>query len=177
MAYLEHVFSRVYDAVFDLLMEEGQGYGKVTVTSEAFTEEDNCLALAHPQTAVESDTMALANDGVPAGHKLGFLGYNWTARYIAHYLRDEKVLSLEEGLRRITSLPASRVGLNDRGHLRPGAAADITVFDLQKIKDNSTIANPNVYPDGFDLVIVNGVIAFSQGKRIADHAGRVLRRS
>jgi len=166
-----------WDAVFDLLIEEGQGYGKITVTSEAFTEEDNCLALAHPRTAVESDTMALANDGVLAGHKLGFLGYNWVARYIAHYLRDEKVLSLEEGLRRITSLPASRVGLIDRGRLIPGAAADVTLFNLGKLRDNSTIANPNVYPDGIEHVIVNGVTAFSGGKRTADHAGRVLRRS
>jgi len=99
------------------------------------------------------------------------------ARYIAHYLRDEKVLRLEEGLRRITSLPASRVGLTDRGHLRPGAAADVNLFNLQKPRDNSTIANPNVYPGGFEHVIVNGVTAFSLGKRTADHAGKVLRRN
>jgi len=158
-------------------LEEGEGYGKVMVTSEAFKEEDNCLALANPQCAVESDTMALANEGVLAGLKLGFLGYNWVARYIAHYLRDEKVLSLEEGLRRITSLPASRVGLTDRGYLRPGAAADVTLFNLQKLRNNSTIANPNVYPGGFEHVIVNGVTAFSRGKRTADHAGKVLRRN
>jgi N-acyl-D-aspartate/D-glutamate deacylase len=91
-------------------------------------------------------------------------------------LRDKKVLSREEGLRRITSLPASRVGLTDRGRLIPGAAADVTLFDLEKVKDNSTIANPNVYPDGFEHVIVNGVTAFSRGQRTPDHAGKVLRR-
>jgi N-acyl-D-aspartate/D-glutamate deacylase len=166
-----------WDAIFDLLLEEGDGYGKVMVTSEAFNEADNRLALSHPLCAVESDTMALANDGVLAGIKFGFLGYNWVARYIAQYLRDEKVLSLEEGLRRITSLPASRVGLTDRGCLRPGAAADLTIFNLEKLKDNSTISNPNVYPDGFEHVIVNGIVAFSQGKRTPDHAGKVLRRN
>jgi N-acyl-D-aspartate/D-glutamate deacylase len=165
-----------WDAIFDILLEEGEGYGKGMVTSEAFSEADNCLALTNPQCAVESDTMALANDGVLAGIKFGFLGYNWVARYIAHYLRDKKVLSLEEGLRRITSLPASRVGLTDRGRIIPGAAADVTVFDLEKVKDNSTIANPNVYPEGFEHVIVNGVTAFSQGQRTPDHAGKVLRR-
>jgi N-acyl-D-aspartate/D-glutamate deacylase len=165
-----------WDVIFDLLLEEGEGYGKVMVTSEAFSEADNCLALAHPLCAVESDTMALANDGVLAGIKFGFLGYNWTARYIAHYLRDNKVLTLEEGLRRITSLPASRLGLSDRGLLKPGAAADVTIFDLDRVRDNSTITNPNVYPDGFDHVIVNGVVAFRRGKRMPQHAGRVLRR-
>jgi N-acyl-D-aspartate/D-glutamate deacylase len=99
------------------------------------------------------------------------------ARYIAHYLRDEKVLGLEDGLRRITSLPASRVGLTDRGRLIPGAAADVTLFNLQKLRDNSTIANPNVYPDGLGHVIVNGVTAFSRNNRTPDHAGMVLRRN
>jgi len=165
-----------WDAIFDILMEEGESLGSVMVTSEAFAEEDNRLAMADPRCAVISDTMALANDGVLAGLKLGFSGYNWVARYIAHYLRDEKVLTLEEGLRRISSLPASRVGLTDRGRLAPGAAADVTIFDLEKIKDNSTIPNPNVYPDGFEHVIVNGIPAVSRGQRTPDHAGRVLRR-
>ena len=138
-----------WDAIFDILMEEGESLGSVMVTSEAFAEEDNRLAIADSRCAVISDTMALANDGVLAGLKLGFSGYNWVARYIAHYLRDERVLPLEEGLRRISSLPASRVGLTDRGRLAPGAAADVTILNLEKVKDNSTIQNPNVYPDGF----------------------------
>lgn len=96
---------------------------------------------------------------------------------IAHYLLDEKVLSLEEGLRHTTSLPAPRVGLIDHGRLIPGAAADVTLFNLQKLRDNSTIANPNVYPDGLGHVVVNGVTAFSRGNRTPDHAGMVLRRN
>jgi N-acyl-D-aspartate/D-glutamate deacylase len=120
--------------------------------------------------------MALANDGALANIKLGFSGYNWVARYIAHYLRDEKVLPLEEGLRRISSLPASRVGLTDRGRLAPGVAADVTIFNLEEVKDNSSIPDPNVYPDGFEHVIVNGIPAVSRGRRTPDHAGRVLRR-
>ena len=165
-----------WDAIFDILREEGEGLGSVVITSEAFSEEDNRLAMSDPRCAVISDTMALANDGVLAGLKLGFLGYNWVARYIGHYLRDEKVLTLEEGLRRISSLPASRVGLTDRGRLAPGAAADVTIFNLEKVRDNSTIPNPNVYPDGFEHVIVNGIPAVGRGQRTPDHAGRVLRR-
>jgi len=165
-----------WDAIFDLLLEEGDAYKSVMLTGEAFSEEDIRLVLQSPLCAVASDTMALANEGILKGKQLGVLGYNWTAKYIAYYLRDEKMLSLEEGIRRLTSLPASRIGLNDRGRLFPGAAADITIFDLNKVKDNSSFTNPTVYADGFEHVIVNGVIAFSQGKRTPDHAGKVLRR-
>ena len=165
-----------WDSLFDLLRDEGEALHSVMVTSEAFSEKDNRLALADPMCSVISDTMALANDGLLAGLLLGFQGYNWAARYISYYLRDEKVLSLEEGLRRITSLPASRVGLADRGRLFPGAAADVTIFDLEKVKDNSSIPQPRVYPDGFVHVIVNGVPALLNGRRTSDRAGRVLRR-
>lgn len=167
-----------WDAIFDILIEEGEGFGGVFVTSEAFSEYDNRLALADSKCAIISDSMAAANEGLLAGLKAGgFLAFNWTARFIAYYLRDEKALTLEEGIRRITSLPASRLNLKDRGRLIPGAAADVTIFNLEKVTDNSTIANPNVYPDGFEHVIVNGACAFSQGKRTSDHAGIVLRRN
>jgi len=165
-----------WDAIFNLMLDAGDAYAGVFLTGRAFSEEDSRLALANPLCAVESDTMALANDGILKGRQLGFLGYNWTARYIAYYLRDEKVLSLEEGIRRLTSLPASRVGLTDRGLLVPGAAADITIFDLEKVKDNSSFKDPTIYAGGFEHVIVNGVPAFTQGARTPDHAGIVLRR-
>lgn len=165
-----------WDAVFDLMLDAGEGYAGVFLTGEAFAEEDNRLILQSPLCAVESDTMALANDGILQGRQLGVLGYNWTARFIGHYLRDEKVLSLEEGIRRLTSLPATRVGLPDRGRIAPGYAADVTLFNLDKVKDNSSFSNPTIYAEGFEHVIVNGVMAYSQGKRSPDHAGKVLRR-
>ncbi len=166
-----------WDAIFDMMQEEGEAYQGLMLTGEAFDEEDIRLVLQSPLCAVISDTMALANEGLLKGKQLGVLGYNWTAKYIAHYLRDEKVLSLEEGIRRITSLPASRIGLSDRGRLFPGAAADVTIFDLNRVQDNSSFADPTVYAGGFEHVIVNGVPAFSQGKRTPDHAGKVLRRN
>ena len=165
-----------WDAIFNLMLDAGDAYAGVFLTGQAFLEEDNRLALANPLCAVASDTMALANDGILKGRQLGFLGYNWAARYIAYYLRDEKVLSLEEGIRRLTCLPASRVGLTDRGLLVPGAAADITIFNLEKVKDNSSFKDPTIYAGGFEHVIVNGVPALSQGTRTPDHAGIVLRR-
>jgi N-acyl-D-aspartate/D-glutamate deacylase len=167
-----------WDAVFDLILEEGDGYMGVFLTGEAFSESDNRLVLQSPLCAVESDTMALSNDGVLKDIRLGgVLGYNWVAKFIAYYLRDEKVLSLEEGVRRLTSLPASRIELKDRGRLVPGFAADVVIFDLEKVKDNSTFTNPTIYADGFEHVIVNGVLVYSQGRRINNHSGKVLRRN
>ena len=77
------------------MLEEGDRYQGIVLTSESFAEEDNRLVLSSPLCAVASDSMALANDGVLKGRQLGYLGYNWTAKYITHYLRDEKLLGLE----------------------------------------------------------------------------------
>jgi len=166
-----------WDALFDLLLDEGERLKGLMLTSQAFAEEDNRIALAHPLCAVESDTAALANDGPLRGQMMGVLGYNWVARFLGHYVRDEQVLTLEDGVRRLTGLPASRLGLGDRGELRVGHAADLVVFDLAKVRDNSSFTEPTVYADGIDAVAVNGVVAFADGHRTADHAGRVLRHS
>jgi N-acyl-D-aspartate/D-glutamate deacylase len=165
-----------WDTVFDLLVEEGPRLKGLLLTSEAFAESDNRLALEHPLCAVESDTMAMANDGPLAGRMFSVLGYNWVARFLGHYVRDEMVLSLEDGVRRLSGLPADRLGLIDRGYLRPGAAADVVVFDLARIRDNSSFENATIYADGIERVWVNGVTAFSGGARNPEHAGAVLRR-
>lgn len=165
-----------WDAIFDLLEMAGEAYPGVFLTSETFSDEDIRLVLQDPHCAVESDTMALANEGVLKGKQLGLMGYNWAARFITRYLRDDSVLSFEEGIRRVTSLPAAQIGLTDRGRLAPGNAADITIFDLEKLKDNTSYTNPTIYAEGFQHTIVNGVLAFSDGKRTPDHAGKVLRK-
>ena len=165
-----------WDALFDLLLDEGERFKGLMLTGQAFAEEDNRVALEHPLCAVESDTMALANDGPLQGQMMGVLGYNWVARFLGHYVRDEQVLTLEDGVRRLTGLPASRLGLRDRGELRVGNAADLVVFDLDGIRDNSSFAAPTVYAGGIDAVAVNGVVAFVEGQRTARHAGSVLRR-
>lgn len=165
-----------WDTIFDLLLEEGERLKGVLLTSEAFAESDNRLALEHPMCAVESDTMAMANDGPLAGRMFSVLGYNWVARFLGHYVRDEQILTLEDGVRRLTGLPADRLGLADRGYLRDGAAADVTVFDLAATRDNSSFENATVYADGVEHVFVNGEVAFSDGRRNPEHAGQVLRR-
>lgn len=166
-----------WDTLFDLLVEEGPRLKGMLLTSEAFAESDNRLALEHPMCAVESDTMAMANDGPLAGRMFSVLGYDWVSRFLSHYVRDERVLTLEDGVRRLTGLPADRLGLRDRGYLREGAAGDVVVFDLHEVRDNSSFENATVYADGFEHVLVNGVVAFSEGRRNPDHAGQVLRRA
>ncbi len=165
-----------WDTLFDLLIDEGPRLKGMLLTSEAFAESDNRLALEHPMCAVESDTMAMANDGPLAGRMFSVLGYNWVARFLGHYVRDEQVLSLEDGIRRLSGLPADRLGLVDRGYLRPGAAADVVVLELGAIRDNSSFENATIYADGIEHVWVNGVTAFHEGIRRPEHAGQVLRR-
>jgi N-acyl-D-aspartate/D-glutamate deacylase len=166
-----------WDTLFDLLIEEGPRLKAMMLTSDAFAEDDNRMVLEHPLCSVESDTMALATDGPLAGRSFGLLGFNWVPRFLAHYVRDEGVLGLAEGVRRLTGLPADRLGLRDRGYLRTGSAADVVVFDLAALSDNSSFANPTVYASGISQVLVNGAIVFAKGERTGEQGGRVLRRS
>ncbi len=166
-----------WDTLFELLIEEGPRLKGMLLTSDAFAEEDNRMVLQHPLCSVESDTMAMATDGPLAGRIFGLHGFSWVPRFLAHYVRDEGVLGLEDGVRRLTGLPADRLGFSDRGYLKTGAAADVVVFDLKGLADNSTFANPTVYPSGIDQVLVNGTAVFSDGERTGANGGRVLRRN
>jgi N-acyl-D-aspartate/D-glutamate deacylase len=166
-----------YDAVFDLLMEEGDQMNHLMWTSRSFSEQDICLALAQDDCAVISDTLALAPDGCLKHHIGSLSGYGWAARFLQHYVRDKKVISLAEGLRRITSLPASRLGVSDRGTIRIGAFADITVFDAEQIASHCDVQRPRAYASGIAHVLVNGHFAMESGRRTSANSGKVLRRS
>jgi len=165
-----------YDAVFDLLLEEeGDNMNHLMWTSQSFDNGDIRLALQQPECAVISDTQALAPYGCLKHHIGSLSGYGWAARFLAYYVRDEGVLSLEEGIRRITSLPAERLGVSDRGVLKPGTCADITVFDATDIKSHATVETPRKYATGIAHVLVNGGISMREGKRTDVDSGRVLR--
>lgn len=103
-------------------------------------------------------------------------GYGWVARFLEHYVRDLKLISMEEAVRRITGLPAERIGIRDRGTLRPGAVADITVFDIEQVIYRCTVEEPRQHPTGFVHVFVNGKAAVCDGQRTEVDAGDVLRR-
>ena len=164
------------DAVLDLLAEEGAGLGNLAWTSSGFDDADIRLCLEQAECAVMSDTKALNRDGPLAGTIGSLSGYGWVARLLGHYVREEGVLSLAEAVRRITSLPAERLGLADRGRIRPGAVGDLVVFDPAAVRDVSDIREPRRHPEGFRHVVLGGVPTLRDGRRTDATPGRVLRR-
>lgn len=164
-----------YDAVLDILLEEGENIMGCMWTSKSFRDADLDLCLQQPECAVISDTVAIANDGVLKDHVGALSGYGWAARFLQYYVRDRNVLSLAEGLAKLTSIPAERLGLKDRGKLKPGYKADICVFDRANIASNATARHPRRYASGIAHVLVNGQLSMRDGKRTATNAGQVVR--
>lgn len=164
-----------YDALMDMLIEEGGDAPRMMWATRSFTDRDIEMAMRDPQCAVISDTAALAPYGVLKDDLFSLSGYGWAARFLQYYVRDRRVLPLHEAIRRITSLPASRVGLKQRGCLRPGYWADITVFAPDLIESRFTARQPRQYPGGIVHVLVNGELAMKDGQRTDSNAGHVLR--
>jgi N-acyl-D-amino-acid deacylase len=102
--------------------------------------------------------------------------YGTNARVLAEFVRKRKVLTLEDAVRRMTSLPARTFDFRDRGQVREGFAADLVLFDPEKVQDKATYAEPHQYSEGFDYVLVNGVLMVDEGKITGNRGGRVLRR-
>lgn len=164
-----------YDAVLDILIEEGDNLMGAMWSSKSFRESDLDLCLQQPECAVISDTVATANDGILKDHIGSLSGYGWAARFLQHYVRDREVLSLAEGLKKLTSIPAKRLGLLKRGALKPGYHADICVFDSTSIASNATASNPRRYASGIAHVLVNGKLSLRDGQRLSVNAGHVIR--
>jgi N-acyl-D-aspartate/D-glutamate deacylase len=164
-----------YDAVLDILLEEGDNLMGTMWSSKSFRNSDVELCLSQPECAVISDTVAIANDGVLSDHVGSLSGYGWAARFLQYYVRDRGILSLAEGLAKITSIPAHRLGLKGRGQLRAGYHADVCVFDPAAIASNVTARNPRRYASGIAHVLVNGALSMRDGQRTGANTGRVLR--
>jgi len=122
------------------------------------------------------DTMIASDGEVPIFGKASPhpRSYGSFARVLAVYAREKGLLTLEEGVRKMTSLPAWRLGLHDRGILRPGMKADIAVFDAARVKDKATFENPHQYAEGFTHVIVNGEVIYEKGAMTPARPGRIL---
>ncbi len=133
-------------------------------------ERDVERILRYPYTMVGSDGgVREMGDGVPHPRS-----YGTNARVLARYVRDRKVIRLEEAIRKMTSLPAQRFGLVDRGILRPGLWADLVVFDEKTVVDRATFDKPHAYTEGFHHVLVNGVQVWRDGQHTGSKPGRVL---
>lgn len=136
----------------------------------AIGEDDLQRILAHPATMIASDgEVAIFGRNVPHPRSYGTF-----ARVLGLYARDRKVLRLETAVQKMSALPAQRLGLSDRGVLRQGLKADIAVFDAATIRDTATFEKPHSYAEGVSLVIVNGQVAFEDGRMTAARPGRVL---
>ena len=160
-----------------LMQLVAQDRGKVGVARFSMKEEDVQTALRQPWVAVDTDYGARAADGPFGGEGAHPRAFGTMARILGHYVRDVKLFTLEDAVRKITSLPARRMGVWDRGLLRPGAYADVVVFDPEGIEDTATFEQPQKYPPGIETVVVNGRVVLHQGKRTAERPGRPLLRT
>jgi N-acyl-D-amino-acid deacylase len=135
------------------------------------SDDDVKRIMQYPFNMFASDaSIRIFGQGAP--HPRGF-GTN--ARVLSKYVRDEKVISLEEAVRRMTSLPAQKFGLKDRGLLREGFAADIVVFNEKTVQDLSTYEKPHAYSKGFEFVVVNGQLVVDGGQHIGTRSGTALK--
>ena len=151
-----------------------RGKGNVGMLGFAMSEENLQRILAHPQGMVCSDGGAFAIDGpTHKGHPHP-RGLGSFARVLGRYVRERKALTLASAIHKMSSFPASRIGLSDRGRLAPGVAADVVVFDPSTVEDKATYEEPFQYAVGIKAVVVNGVVAFRDGQRSADHTGQAL---
>ncbi|MBI4891820.1 MAG: D-aminoacylase [Acidobacteria bacterium] len=154
-------------AIFDIQLAGG-----AQMVYHSMGEADVNRIMRYPHTAVASDGgVRVLGEGMPHPRS-----YGTNARVLAEYVRMKQVLTLEDAVRRMTSLPAGRFNLKDRGVLREGAAADIVVFDPARVQDLSTYTEPHQYSMGFDFVFVNGVAAVDEGQPNEKRPGRILRR-
>ena len=163
------------DAVYDLLVPAADELHALMVIINAYTEEEQREAFAHPCCVPGSDATTLAPDGPLAGSF--FHGaYTWASWFWRFMVREERLLSPAEAVHKLTGQPAARLGLPDRGVLRPGARADVTVFDPARLAERGTTFEPNQLADGVVHVLVNGVHTLRDGELTGDRGGMVLRR-
>lgn len=147
--------------------------GGASCIYHVLSEEDVERIMQHPMTMAGSDGR-LTEPGTGHPHPRWYGAF---PRILGHYVREKKVLKLEEAIRKMTSLPASRVGLRDRGAIKAGFHADLVVFDPDTVIDKATFTDPHQYPVGIQHVFVNGVAAIADGKFRKRRDGMVLRRS
>lgn len=155
------------------LVVEAQLNGGAICIFHAIGEEDVKRIMQHPMVMVASDDR-LAEMGVGHPHPRA---YGTFPRVLGHYVREEGVLDLPTALKKMTSMPADRLGLTDRGYLRQGYKADITIFDKNTITDKGTFEKPHQYPVGIQYVIINGGITIDQGELTSQRSGRVIRKT
>ena len=160
------------DTIMDLVIEDGS---RVQVVYFLMSEENIKQQLKLPWVSFSSDAGSMAPEGVFLNNSTHPRAYGNFARLLGKYVRDEKVISLEEAIRKLTSLPASNLRIQGRGQLSPGYFADIVVFDPTAIQDHATYEEPHQYATGMHHVWVNGTRVLADGDHTGAMPGRVVR--
>ncbi|TGE10480.1 N-acyl-D-amino-acid deacylase family protein [Hymenobacter fodinae] len=151
--------------ILELVLQHDAG-----MVFHGMSEPDVQQIMRYPQNMVASDaSIRVWQQGMPHPR-----GYGSNARVLGHYVRELRVLTLEDAIRRMTSLPAQTMGFTDRGLLRPGYAADIVVFDPATVQDRSTFTQPHQYSVGMKYVLVNGRLTVQEGKHTGVRNGQIL---
>jgi len=163
-----HLGTDPWNAFFDLVQAGG-----VVVNPKSMNEEQKWQALRAPWVMIDTDASPVNPDTEASAHPRAFGAF---PRVIAKYVREDRILSLEEAIRRMTSLSARRLGLFDPGLVAPRMAADLLVFDPEALRDRADFRNPMQYADGIDYLVVNGTIVIDDGVLTDNKPGRLLKR-
>jgi len=165
-----------FDVVMDILLSEVSNLSSVMVRAWIYGKEDLYTVLTHHTSMIASDGIAGATDGPLSNLRFHPRSYGTFPRLFRKFVREEKVLTIEEAVRKVTSSPAQLLRLKDRGLILEGMKADITVFNPFTITDKATYDNPNQYAQGVEHVLVNGTFVIKKGNFTDELPGEVLRR-
>lgn len=158
------------EAALNLYEQDG---GQVIV--DAMSEDDLDLVASHPLISVASDGTSLSVEGILSAGRPHPRHYGTYPRFLAQFVREKKLVTLEEAVRRMTTLPASRLGVTRRGRIAPRFGADMVVFDPDTVADTATFESPHSYPVGIPHVAVNGVLVIEGGEFTGATPGKVVR--
>ncbi len=159
------------DALFDFLIQDPS----TGVAVFGMSQPDVTLALEQPWVAIDNDSEGTSPEGILGRAHPHPRAYGTFPRILAKYVREEKVLTLEDAIRKFSALPAQRMRLTDRGVLKAGMWADVVIFDPGTVRDRATFDNPNQLSEGMEYVLVNGVPVIDQGRMTGALPGKVLR--
>jgi N-acyl-D-aspartate/D-glutamate deacylase len=157
------------DTCIDLMAEES---GNISGIFHTMSEEDVRTVMRLPWVAIASDGSAINLDAPGVPHPRN---YSTNVRVLGHYVRDQRVLTLPDAVRKMTSLPAQILGLKDRGTIREGDAADLAIFDAARVRETNSFEKPKSYAEGVPYVVVNGVVVIDKGQHTGARPGRALR--
>lgn len=163
----------VFTTLFDLLLDEEAATSMVRFS---MCEDDVKYVMTHPLVMIGSDASCLAVEGPLSKGKPHPRAYGTFVRVLGKYWREERILSLEQAVHKMTGLPASRYYLTDRGLIKDGMFADIVIFDEKTVGDQATFTDPHHYASGIDYVLINGKVVLKDGQREDIYPGKVLRR-